>query len=408
MQKFIDWLEKSMAPKMNKMNNNVWVQTLKDSMMQVLPMILVGSLVTIIAILQDFFPNLPNFWTVSNYTMGLIGLLVSFLVPFNYMERKRYRKLRIVAGMTGLAMFAIMIRLDDIENFDYTTLGAGGMFAALVVGIIAGLVFSAFGKFSFFKEDSAMPDFVRQWFDNMLPVALLIFGTWILVYLFNLDLFGLIGTLFSPLTNFAETLPGFVTLYFLMCFFYSMGISTWMLFPIINPIQLAGIAANIALVAQGQAPTYINTQETMYLGWLAIGGTGGTLLLVLMMLFAKSKKMKAIGKASLVPGLLNINEPVVFGAVAWNPILMVPMWIHGIVTPIITWLWLKAGLAAIPSAIFGFWYCPYPLSTWFVSRSIGGMILLAILVAVNLLIYYPFFKVYDMQQVKEEAADAKE
>ncbi|MDR2868954.1 MAG: PTS transporter subunit EIIC [Deferribacteraceae bacterium] len=403
MEKLMTWLEGVVAPKMNQINNNIWVQTLKDSMMQILPLILVGSLVTLLAILQEYIP-LPNMWTISNYTMGLLGLIVSFLVPFNYMERKRLRNLRIVAGMSGLAMFLITIRFDNLAALDYGSLGAGGMFAALIMGIIAGIVFGLFGKFSFFKEDSSIPDFVRQWFDNMLPITILVFGTWALVYLLNVDLFNLIVVAFSPLSSFAETLPGFVFIYFIMCFFYSMGISTWMLFPIVQPVFLASIAANTALVSQGLEPTFLFTKEAVFLGWLCIGGTGSTLMLNFLMLRAKSKRMRALGKACIVPGFLNINEPIVFGAIAWNPLLMIPMWINGIIAPAIVWFWLKAGLATIPSLLNQIWYCPYPISTWLVSQSVGGMILLALVVAVGFIIFYPFFKVYDKQQLKEEQA----
>ena len=147
MNKFVEWLETKFAPKMESVNNNTLIQTLKDSMMQLLPLILVGSIVTIFAILQDFLPNLPNFWSIYNYTMGLLGILVAFLVPFNYMERKRLRRLRFVAGITGFAMFAIIVQMDNPELFDFGSLGAGGMFAALVVGILSGIVFSLFGKF---------------------------------------------------------------------------------------------------------------------------------------------------------------------------------------------------------------------------------------------------------------------
>jgi len=402
MQKFIDWMERSMAPKMNKINNNAWIQTLKESMMQILPMVLVGSLVTILAILQDFIPNMPNLWTISNYTMGLVGLFVSFLIPFNYIEKKRLHKLRLIAGMTAVAMYAIIIRLDTPEALDYAVLGAGGMFVAIVVGIVAGVVFNAFGKFSFFKEDSSMPDFVREWFDNMLPVAILVFVPWLLVYVIGLDIFSLINLALSPLTNFTETLVGFTLLYFLMCFFYSMGISTWMLYSITQPIMLANIMKNAEAVAQGQPALLLNTSEVVFSGWIAIGGAGGTLVLCIMMLFARSTRLKSVAKAAIVPSILNINEPIVFGAVAWNPILMIPMWIHGLIVPIITYLWLKGGLATIPSSVFGFWYCPFPISTFIVSPGVGAMILLAIVVAIDILIYFPFFKVYDRQQTEDE------
>jgi len=143
MGKLISMLENSLAPRLNKINNNIWIQTLKDSMMQILPLILVGSLVTILTIFQDFIPNAPNFWAVQGYTMGLIGIIVSFLIPFNYMEKKNLKKLRIVAGMTSFAMYIIMIHLGNPEAFDFGSLGAGGMFAAIIGGIVAGLVYMA-------------------------------------------------------------------------------------------------------------------------------------------------------------------------------------------------------------------------------------------------------------------------
>ena len=42
MEKLINWLETSFQPKMSVVNTNVWVTTLKDSMLQMLPMIFVG------------------------------------------------------------------------------------------------------------------------------------------------------------------------------------------------------------------------------------------------------------------------------------------------------------------------------------------------------------------------------
>ena len=416
MQKLIGWMEVSLAPRMNKINNNVWVQTLKDSMMQVLPMILVGSMVTIMGAFAEFLQSrpegstlqvigskIPNLWTVYNYTMGIVGLLVAFLVSFNYIERKKMHSLRLIAGMTSLALYALIVRMDTAEAFDFTALGAGGMFVAIVVGIASGLVFSLFGKFSFFSEDSSMPDFVRQWFDNMLPVSVLIFSTWVITYPLGFDIFAIINKALSPVMAFSETLVGFTLIYFLLCFFYSMGISTWMIYSLIQPIMLANIAANAQAVSKGLAATQINTSEVVFSGWMAIGGVGGTLFLCIMMLSAQSTRLRAIGKASLFPSILNINEPIVFGGVAWNPILMIPMWIHGLVAPVITYFWLKAGLATLPYGVFGFWYCPFPLSTWLVSPGMGGLLLLAIISVVNIAIYYPFFKVYDRQQVLVEA-----
>lgn len=90
MKQLIHWLEHSFAPKMNKINNNVWVTTLKDSIMQVLPFILLGSIFCFLTVPGEVFgwEWWPNFWTPFGWTMGLLSLFVAFLIPFNLMEKK--------------------------------------------------------------------------------------------------------------------------------------------------------------------------------------------------------------------------------------------------------------------------------------------------------------------------------
>jgi PTS system cellobiose-specific IIC component len=398
------WLEESLAPALNKAAKNIWVETIKDALMQILPLILAGSLVTIFAILQDFIPNFPNLWTFSSYTMGLIGLFIAFLIPFNYMERKKLPKMRIVSGMTSVCLFALILRLENLAEADYSAFGAGGMFVSIIVGVIVSLVMGLFANFSIFSKNSAIPDFVRFWFDSMIPIILLIAAGWFVVYFLDFNLFEFIQGLFHPLVAISESFAGFVLIYFVMCFLYSLGISTWVYYAVLNPIMLAGIAANMEAVAAGLPATHIMTNEVVYIGFLCIGGTGATLSLVLMLMASKSKRLKSLGVASFVPGLLNINEPVVFGCVAWNPPLMIAMWLQGIFLPIITYLGLRSGLVSIPKSVFGLWYMPYPITSIIVS-GIAGLVLFAILFAVSWILWYPFFKVYEKQQAAVEAAE---
>jgi PTS system cellobiose-specific IIC component len=401
--KALIWLEESFAPKANKISSNIWVKTIKNSLMQELPLILVGSLVTILAILQDFIPDFPNLWPLSSYTTGLIGVVTAFLIPFNYMEAKKLNKLRFIAGLTGFCLFALIIRMEDVADLSYSALGAGGMFAAIVVGVVVAVVVSLFRNFSFFSKDSGMPDFVRFWFDGMVPVVLLIAAGWLLVYVLNFDVFGTLQAVFRPVSLAAETFPGFVIGYFMWCFLYSLGISTWLPYAVYGPIFLTAIQANIDAVAAGQAATNISTSEVWLSGWLGFGGTGATLTLVFMLAFSKVKELKTLGKVSILPGLLNINEPVVFGCIAWNPVMMIPMWLHGLILPAITYVALRTGLVPIPSSIFQMWYCPFPISTWIVSRSVSGLVLLAILLVVSVLIWLPFLKVYEKQLLAKQA-----
>jgi len=407
MKKLVSWLENSFSPSMRKINNNVWVTTLKDSILQVLPFILLGSLFCILAI---WF---PVFWTPFGWTMGMLSLFIAFLIPFNLMEKKGLRKQRLIGGMANLVLFLIVITpqvvADGTIGFGHDALGAGGMFIAIFCGVFTGIIMSAFGKFSFFKEDSVIPDFVRAWFDAMLPIGIVVSAGWIMVDILHLDIYNAILAIFQPIAGFMETWYGFVLIMFVYTFLYSMGISSWVLTPVTRPVLLAAITANIAMAASGAAVSAhelnVVTSETIYSTYLWVGGIGCTLPLVIMMLRSKAKFVKAIGTASLVPGIFNINEPVVFGAIAWNPIMMIPMWLQGIILPSIVWIFTKIiPLAPIPTVVFDAWYMPFPLATWFTTRSASALILLVVVIVVASLIWYPFFKTFEKQKLEEEAA----
>uniref|UniRef100_UPI00403F8205 PTS sugar transporter subunit IIC n=1 Tax=Candidatus Enterococcus willemsii TaxID=1857215 RepID=UPI00403F8205 len=402
MKPFINWLEGSFTPRMNKINHNTWIVTLKDSIMQALPLIFLGSLFAMLAILNDYIPSLPNFWVLYGWTMGMISLIISFLIPFNLMEKKRLRKQRINAGMSGLILFLVIISpqviADGQPGFSHSALGAGGMFVAIISGLFAGFVLNMFGKFSFFKEESVIPDFVRAWFDAMLPIGIVIIIGWVLVDLLKFDVYNAILAIFMPLQNIVETPWGFSLMLFIVCFLYSLGISTWVLTPVLNPVLLTAIQANIDGTAQN-----LVTDPTIYSAYLWIGGIGCTMPLVIMLIRSKSKKLKALGTVSILPTIFNINEPIVFGAIAWNPLLMIPMWLQGIILPLVVWLFTKViSFAPIPMINFQMWYCPFPISTWLTTGSISGIILMLIIFVISAAIWFPFFKAYEKQECEKE------
>ncbi|MDU1022125.1 MAG: PTS transporter subunit EIIC, partial [Lactobacillus paragasseri] len=397
------------APRAQKIANNGWIVTIKNSILEVLPFIFVGSFITLLNIPLNFWKWWPNLAPISSFTFGLVSIFIAFLFPFNFMEHMKLNKQRIIAGLSSVALFLMLAnptwdKSGSIISYQFSELGAGGMFVALVVGIYTALIMEAFGKFSFFSDDTSMPDFVIAWFDSMLPITVVIATGWLLSDILHFNFYQLIVNIFSPLATSLDTWWGFTLFLFFQCFIYSMGISGWVLAAIDQPVMLAGIAANAREVAAGHAATHIFTSELVYsFPW--IGGVGCTLPLVLLMLFAtKSKRMKALGKACILPSIFNINEPVVFGTVVWNPYLMIPLWINGIVLPLITSLWFKAGLSPIPHSLMQMWYIPFPFVTWIVSPAISSLILLLILFVVGGLIWYPFLKVYDNSLIKEEKA----
>ena len=117
-----------------------------------------------------------------------------------------------------------------------------------------------------------------------------------------------------------------------------------------------------------------------------------------MMSRSKSQRLKAVGKATLVPSIFNINEPVIFGTpIAWNFTLIIPFLLNSLIIPIIVYLVLSAGWVSIPDTLFSIYQMPLPIATWLVCPEVQGLILFAVVVVINSLIWFPFFKAYEHQ-----------
>ena len=111
MDKVLGWIENNLTPAMNKINHNVWIVTLKDSINQVMPLIFLGSIFSMLTLPGSMFSWewWPNFGVPQGWTMGMISLMMAFLIPFNYMGKNRLRRSKIIAGISGLILFAITI-----------------------------------------------------------------------------------------------------------------------------------------------------------------------------------------------------------------------------------------------------------------------------------------------------------
>lgn len=118
---------------------------------------------------------------------------------------------------------------------------------------------------------------------------------------------------------------------------------------------------------------------------------------------AKSKELKAIGKASSIPVLFNVNEPFLFGApIVLNPVFFVPF----IFAPIANvWLFkIFVDVFNMDGFIYTLpWTTPGPLGIILgCGIKLLPVIFLVIVLVMDFVIYYPFFKVYDNQKLEEE------
>lgn len=119
--------------------------------------------------------------------------------------------------------------------------------------------------------------------------------------------------------------------------------------------------------------------------------------------------MKAVGKASVVPVCFAVNEPLLFATpIILNPYFFIPF----LVTPILNVCIFKFFVDVIGMNSFMYvlpWATPAPLGLVLgTGFSIWAFLLVAVLLVVDFVIYYPFFKAYDSELLAKEKEQLEE
>lgn len=407
MEKFINWLSESFVPKANKVLSVPWVSALGSSMQKVIPFILTGSVIFLYDVLVSYFPSLPSLGAISDYSFGIIALIVSFVLANQCMEKFGHPNYTINAGLSSMGVF-LMVAMPVGEEADSISalmnrINASGIAVAMITGLMVSLVFNFWGKANFFK-DSSIPDFVTSWINTVCPNLISLGIAMVLIKICGIDVYSLIIGLFMPIVSIGQTLPGLVIMCFVLTFFYTLGISCWTFNAITTPILMAGIQANLEQVAAGEVATHIVSHTTFWsLGFITMGGVCATLALNVLMCFSKSRQLKMLGKVFLVPSIFNINEPLMYGAkVVFNPILMIPAWINSIIGPIYVWFIMSMGLLNIPDKMMEIGQFPTPISSVLCTEDLRAVLWWAVLFVIYAVVWYPFFKAYEKQKLEEE------
>lgn len=349
----------------------------------------------------------PDLGKVADFSFGFISIFLAFLVANQCMEKKKLSRYTIVAGLISIAVF-VMFSMPEFNEqgeiiLTFNRMGATGMLVAMLVGLFTGCIFNLYSKLHIFENNVTIPDFVTEWINNLIPILCILLISTTIVFTIQFDIFDFILSLFSPLQNFGQTLPGFVLICLIPAVLYTLGVSNWLFYAASLPIFMAGIQGNIEAVAAGKEAVNIVTSETVFTAALiTMGGMGATLPLNVMMMFSKAKKLKVMGRICIGPSIFNINEPLVFGApIAFNPIMMVPFWLNSIAGPVIIWFSMRLDLLNIPYRMMQIGQIPAPFSSVMITEDMRAVIVYIILFAVYYIIWLPFFKVYEVQCLNE-------
>ena len=408
------------------------IRALKDGILYTLPLLMIGSLFTLIA----NFPWAPvtNFLTVNGWmdplnqingaTFSIISIIAVLGVSYQYAKIENVEPLG--AAVIALSSFLVLTKSTAVTaNGKFTVANVipkdwtsgQGMIAAIIVGLLVGWAYSAMIKHHWtIKMPEAVPSGVSNSFAALIPAAVIIsvtFAVYALIhFVWNTTFIeGVYKIIQTPLQGMTDSVWGVMAYCFIATFFWWFGVhGGTIVTSIFYPILLANLTSNQKLLDAGKALTIGNGAHVFTDQFTAIlinmTGTGATIgLVIYMFFFAKSQQTKQLGKLAIVPTLFNINEPVIYGTpIVMNPFLFIPFVLTPLVIGLLDYGLMTAGVLPLFSGVQVPWTTPAIISGFI----LGGWRLAlaqAVNIVISCLIYFPFIrKVDNLNYEKEQAA----
>lgn len=420
MNKLIAFIEKG-KPFFEKLSRNIYLRAIRDGFIAGMPVILFSSIFILIA----FVPNSWGFkWSDEvvaflmkpySYSMGILALLVAGTTAKSLTDSvnrsmEKTNQINYMSTLLAAIVGLLMLAADPIAGgFATDFLGTKGLLSAFLAAFVTVAIYKVCVKNNVtIRMPDEVPPNISQVFKDVIPFTLSV------VSLYALDLLARhfvgasvaesIGKFFAPLFSAADGYLGITIIFGAFAFFWFVGIhGPSIVEPAIAAITYANAEVNLNLIQQGMHADKILTSGTqMFI--VTMGGTGATLVVPFMFMWlTKSKRNRAIGRASVVPTFFGVNEPILFGApLVLNPIFFIPfifapianVWIFKF---FIETLGMNSFTANLP------WTTPAPLGLVLGTNfQVLSFILAALLIVVDVVIYYPFLKVYDEQILEEE------
>ena len=435
---FFGFLEKYIMGPMAKVASAKIVQGIMAAGVATIPFTIVGSMFLVIAVLPQTFPFLAGFFSISfdrvtplymvanSATMGVLALYFALALGYGYAKVLRDQEGINLDPFNGalLSMFAFLMTIPMITfedgvavQFDagWSRLGTVGIFTAIVMAIIAVQLYRlCIVKNWVIKMPEEVPAGVARAFTALVPTAVIAFAIIILngiMIALGTNLFDIVAWPFGFAVQLTDTVWGLMIVYFLVHALWLVGIhGANIILPLISPIALMNLDHNIAYVHGLLGP---DARPLVWAGefanaFVTVGGSGATLALAFwLMTRAKSTQLKVLGRASIAPGLFNINEPLIFGLpIIYNPALAIPFFLAPMASVAIGFYSVTWGISAPIIAQLP-WASPVGIGAFVgTAGNLGAVATSVVCVVVAGLIWYPFIKAYDAKLLKEEQENA--
>src|SRR5699024_1777476 len=429
---FNDFIQEKLLPGVNTFTSLRPVQAIKDGMMFIMPLSIVGSIFLLLAEfpyapVKNFFANIgwaPAMYQANNATMGIMAAVAAVTIPYTFAKNERLEPLS--AGITGLVSFMLLLNWnipvegleEGVVGIPTNWLGAEGVVAAIILGILVGYLYIFLLKRDIrIKMPESVPSGVANSFNALIPILLvatlsaIVFGVFDRLETSFLDI--IYTSLQVPLQGLSSSLGMAIILPLAIHFLWWFGIhGAVVVGSVTEPILRANLVDNAKLYQQGNLSiengghilTVVNNNTFMH-----PGGSGATLGLALFMaFFAKSEQFKTLGKLSIGPGIFNINEPLLFGTpIVMNPMMVIPFILIPLIVNVSSYLLIRWGVLPLLIGIEAPWTTP-SIILGLIAGGWSWALYSVVMIFISFLICFPFARRLDKEAyVKEQGMEAE-
>lgn len=407
-----------------KLGNEIHLRSLRDAFATMMPLYILAGLAVLVNntvfkwCLSGSSLEAAQYWgtLITNGTLNISSLLIAPIIAF-FLSQNREFENPLAAAIISLASLIVMMPntlnltpvgsetgVDVSGVLSFTNVGVQGMFAGVIIGLVATELFI---KISHLKKlqinlGDSIPPAVAKSFNVLIPVILLLsffaLISAVLYNAFNTNLISMITTIIQePLRVATTSLIGCILLYSLGNFLWTLGIHQSVIYSsILEPLLIINMTQNmVAYAAHEFIPNTINVALVTTFGLM--GGSGCTIcLLIATFLVGRYQATRSVSKMALVPGIFNINEPVIFGyPIVYNISMIIPFILVPAIGILISYTATVLNFMD-KCVVFIPWTTPPLLSSYLATAGDYRAVLVqAVILIIGIIIYIPFVKIND-------------
>lgn len=318
---------------------------------------------------------------------GLMAGALTVLLGVSY--AKRIRVSPFVVAIASSAAFALLLPRPfgpDIQTYLHA-LGPTALFLAmLVVGGVAAAI--------------ALAERVAPRHSALAGAAIAI-AACVAIDLAHVSVTAILAAVLAPLANLGDTYVALMLIVLIEMLLWIFGIH--------GPAMLAAIVTPVYLTLQVQnASAYAHHQPLPHIVVVSLflfvfpGGSGATLPLALLFAVSRVPRLRTLGRATIAPAIVNMNEPLIFGApIVLNPYLAIPFVGVPLVLATTTYAavamgWVARAAYYYPSSI------PTFVSTYLATFDVRAVALVAVNIAIATAIYLPFVRAFERYALQHQ------